>query len=408
MLIALFSSNVFALDIESNQTRKSLITVQNFDNDKGLHCSRIISMNFADGIFLSQDTLLTLNNLFQPLRASNMYGRNQTFIYKNRYLLTLDGLIIDLKLRKVIHNDKGMRFYHYQGDTVVLRKYIDDKINFYIVDLVDYSFEKDVDSTYQILEGDMSPDTTYSAEIVPKYSNQRFLSKADIFINFKDARRKLIAENINPYVESVPLPSYCWPKVEGLWFDNDNFVFADYSKSEKVYKGTLDNSDVLSSTDTSLLKIQIFRYTVSEGCTNLIYEIDSVHAGISPFGFYPSDYSEVLYFETGQRLYIVDTAAPVPGYKGDQYFGHDFYGNYESIDKTKFRVIYYQDQEIGTFSGWFQHISTTENHIAYTFTIHPKGRGIVRGINVWNSLSNQQYTIEIAGSFEIIGWIDSY
>ncbi|MBK6835235.1 MAG: hypothetical protein IPG89_13565 [Bacteroidetes bacterium] len=117
LLIILLFSALFAFDGFSQSNKYSLIVTQyQLTNPKAL-MQDIYRYNFENGEFKGKEKLLTVtgkDNAKDLIRA-DVEG---SFIFKNRWLITGIGNIIDLQTKQVVSGDKAT-FIKESGDSLI-------------------------------------------------------------------------------------------------------------------------------------------------------------------------------------------------------------------------------------------------------------------------------------------------
>ncbi|HEX8516324.1 MAG TPA: hypothetical protein VF868_09010 [Bacteroidia bacterium] len=352
------------------QGKVSLILAEYDDNASANHLQHIVSYAFINGAMASREILLSVPTQKPGVKGNYIrfdIGRNR--IYRNRYIITGIGNVIDLKNKKVLLEEKD-EFVSFSGDSVIF--YTNDIFKGKYYSVFDLKTEK-----YQKVENaNFNPRPRPSVEVdetaTPFVINAYAASgKKETLV--KDAgygeAQPLIGDNVKR-------------KFPVFWIDNKSFLYANFSNdqhSAAIY---------LVGTDKTIEKIAV------------IDEIPATAANTS-FEFDPA--GNVIY-TCGKGRFLVD----IKKKKADPVL-YETVGNsflIESVENPKYgRTIKYENAEIGKKWCRFDNAATVNGHGAFQTEMVIGGDRYPQGVAVWNSVTKKWTSLEVSSLANIIGWL---
>ncbi len=364
--------------------RASLI-VANIDDSgsEGDRTQHLIKYDFAKGELVSTETIVT--NPGGQLR----FNCEKSQVYRNRYIITDFGDIVDITTRQFIHRGGSgsayTRLLSLEGDYVFIHQPQTDE--YYYYDLAKQEYRELEDPGKWSLPGLLSPDGTLSVS-----SNR---NEGQVWLHYINGEMEMLGAGF--YVEYSPLASSL-SGVPLMWLDNER-VLTQKSNGEIVIV-TVDGSmvpvvnidlsdlDSAPSGSTGALHAPFYR----DFNANIIYTISL----IGPEGKFRDNRFVIDVENESYSMYDPEWIA----------LGHKFeYSSREGIT-----VIRYDGYEIGQqqyFTDGYE--QTIEGHIAITRQESPVL--YPTSIRVWSSANGKWTTMDFEFPIwitysSIIGWIE--
>lgn len=341
----------------------SLLVAQISGDDTPTDSTHLVNYNFINGDLSSIDTIV-ISKLFNDIASFES-------IYKDRYLINIQGQVIDLKTQKIIKEETD-DFIMARGDTLIFdgNAYCDEEC-YTELNLKTKKYQV-VDNDFFILKDDLhSPNYKYSIssnnrkgyfgnEIILKHRNQ------EESVIVEDAGLGTPLKNVSAYEQAVPL----------YWFDSETFLFAYFFSFA-----------------------QIRMVNIIDGSNQVITRIDSIPSSTLNAYFYEDSTGEIV-FSCEKGKYRIDLKES----KHEKYqrikLQHDF--SQEAEPDSLGAEIFYLNESLGKL--WHRRPKTIENHIAVEYGETGSNLGYPAGIKVWNATSKDWTTINIPALFEVVGW----
>lgn len=357
-------------EFSTAQKKTSLIVAEYDDNASVNHLQHIINYNFVDGVLAGKDELLSIPTQKAGVKGNYVrfdIGKNK--IYRDRYIVTGIGNIIDLTNKKVILEEKD-DLVAFSGDSVIF--HTDDifKGKYYSVfNLKTEKYQKVEDANYNPLpRPSVEVDETISPFAINAYAAN---GKKEILV--KDAgygeAQPLIGDNVK---RKFPI----------FWLDNKYFLYANFTNNQhkaSIYKVGTDKS------------------------TELIGEIDEIPATAAST-FFEFDVQGNVIYSCGKGRFLVDVKKKKVELVLFETVGNNFF--IESAENAKYgRIIRYEGTEIGKKWCRFDNAETTPGYVALQTDMVVGTERYPQGVAVWNSASKKWSNLDISSLANIIGWV---
>lgn len=365
LLIILLFSAVFAFDGFSQSTKYSLIVTQyQLINPKAL-MQDIYRYNFENGEFKGKEKLLTVTGKdgAKDLIRADVEG---SFVFKNRWLVTGIGNIIDLQTKQVVFSDKAT-FIKESNDSLIF--YTNDvfKGKFYSVFNAKTGKLTEVKSIMfsAILAQDIEIDYSTSNRAIWLYPPNK-----DKILLVIDAG---FGEEIINSKKTSQIPVY--------WLDKNNFIFPYYNVSKNeatIFKVNTDKTQTKIGVIKDIPKSHINSFFAKDGDGNLEYVCGK---GKYYLEVKNAKISEVIFEHEGSGYDVESKIQP---------YGH---------------AIKYNKADIGKYQCDIKNIRTCKFAIAVDNKIKIGAEVYPQGIAVWNNITKKWKSIDAEEVAAIAGWI---
>jgi hypothetical protein len=361
LLICFF---VFDLCFSLGPEKVSLVVVQMDPKSSVNHLQHLVSYQFVDGKNVSKDTLLSIPTTRKDVKGSYVrfdIGVNR--IYRDRYIVTGIGNIIDIKNKKLLLDQKD-QFVRFSGDSVIF--YTNDifKGKYYSVyDLKKETYTKIESLVYKAILGG-SIEVDYSAK------------PYKIWLYDINDKRELLVEDAG----DVDVKGKNQNLVPYFWISENSFIYAKTSASSgtSIYKISTDKKEELIG---KLEPVQDFAnagfYIDEEGTICFVspkarYKVDITKKAISKIAFIPA----------GNKFYVELDENPQLG-----------------------RRIKDNDREVGKYYCNYSNVKTTDKLLALSYEMAVFNERFPQGVMLWNRDLNTWKKLDIPDVSSIIGWI---
>jgi hypothetical protein len=317
----------------------------------------LVRYQFQNGVMVSRDVILSA-----PVKQIS-YNLGENHIYRNRYVITNWGDIIDIQNKKQIHNGEG-EYVATEGDRIFHHLNNTNVKGYFYYDLKTNRYARLRGPTRWALPGTLSPDQTKSVEG----------HNDEIWLHSLKQKKRLLGSGFT--VQAVMEVSFmARPPV--FWLDNDRIL--SQRKNGEIVVVQLDGSV------TPIVKIPITERNYSE-----------------PDFFRDRD-GRVIYACCGASFVInVDEKSYAPHEWSTLGFGFDV----ESETNPSYgHVIRYKGKEIGKLWASLWGATTNNGYVAFLYGDVGSNLGYPKGIKVWSSANGEWTTIDPKWVTRIIGWI---
>jgi hypothetical protein len=347
------------------------LLVAEYDADASVnHLQYLIKYVFIDGAKVSREEIIAIPTQKEGIKGNYVrfdIGKNK--IYRNRYVVTSIGNIIDIKNKKLLL-DQQATFIAFAGDSVIF--HTDDifKGNYYSI----YNLKTE---KYQKVEN-----PNYNPSPVPDIEVDD-ISKPFI-INFYDINEKqnVLVKDAG-YGEAQPIiGDKAKRKLPLFWIDKRNFIYANFAKTQKVL---------------SLYKVGI------DKSVEKIADIDSVPA-TTQNTFFEYDANDNIVYSCGKGRFIIDLKKKKANKIIYENIGNDFF--VESVENINYgRKIKFGDIEIGKKWCRFDNAQTTKGYAAFQNDMVVGTERYSQGVAVWNNIAKKWTTLKVFELANIVGWV---
>lgn len=367
--------------------RKNSILVAEYQkNDEGIgNYTHLVSYNFIDGELTSKDTILSAPTSKGQYQGSYVrYDLGHNFIYKNRYVISGIGNVIDVQTKSLVMEESD-DLIELRGDSIIFhRNNIITGTGYLICDLKsrNYGFVKN--KGFLKSKGIHSPNHLLGLEI----DKSEFPYK---IVLYDKRNRQDIMVNDCGYGTNLSSYASTRPNIPLFWLDNQHFLYASYS-----YSGY--RSDSIKSTVT------INKVSIDKKSSEIVAKIDSVPPAISRSSF-SLDPDKTIIFHCAKGQFEINTDKKQASLYKRSSIGNNFSIENNRNDKYG-RIIIYKDKEIGRIWCDSYNAKTTSGFIGVEYGEFGSNLGYPRGVKVWNNYTKDWLEIKIPWIAGIIGWIE--
>lgn len=368
LIIAVFALSAFSFLWIQKDVKQDLIVVHVDGSSKTQFKQVLYAYHFLNGSFTGRDELLSVQGKKEG-KDYIRFDRGHNMIYKNRYLITGIGNIIDLQEKKVLFDGKA-KLMRCSNDSAIF--YTDDifKGRFYSV----YNFSN---NTYGEVK-ELLFKTKYGRDVEFDKSTKPFKL---LYFPAGKPRVQLLSDagygQVNEKDSYVPDPPM-------VWIDNDNFMFSHFNAGNTEVQFYKVNVDTKKSERIGSLDIT--------GETGLA-EIQSLN-------------SDQVMFKLGNKYVFIDMESgtiseqeytkPVNGFsficKPDPKVGHTIklYGN-----------------EIGKYHFDSQNFVAGSNIAGFVREMKIGQESYQQGLMVWNATRKKWEAVDAEEVLALIGWVNN-
>lgn len=348
---------VLVSSVNAAERTYSLLLAEYGKNSDGDQTQTLVRYRFKDGTMVAKDSILTTKT--SDLRYD--LGRNQ--IYKDRYVITRWGDVIDLTTRQMLFKSEGTLVGIDKSlDAVVVRVDRDNDKGIYAFDLSSRQYKLIETSSFWAMPGTVSPNGQLSASG----------DNAEIWLHRPHGKKILLGSDFSRQgtmqCSSMAAPTFIWIDDKHLLTQrgNGHLVIVDVGgKTEPLV--TIPNVDPLA-------------------CGPELRR----------------DAENQIYYEGAQKAWRIDVAKRAFEPYLWEARGNGFDMGYQE-DASYGRVIRYRNAEIGRW--WCNAAVTAPGHIAVEFGPVGSNLGYPEGVKVWSAENSLWTTIKPDWLVAIVGWI---
>jgi hypothetical protein len=334
----------------------------------------LMGFHFAAGSFSGGEKIVSVKTQKADDKNPNAsyirFDLGYNFVYKNQYVVTGIGNIIDAKNKKVLLDQKD-QFVKFSGDSVIY--YINDifRGKFYkVYDLQKQSYSQVNSLLYKAIPGkDLEVD--YSSRLLK------------IWMYPANAAKILLVKDAG-YGEDMAARKDKDLKVPIYWLDDNNFVYPNYSAQQNfctIYKVNVDKSAEVIGTISDIPSVAFNSY------------------------FYKNTGGDIVY-ACGKGTFTVDVKKKKTIQQPFEPLGNNFSVSTDE-DATKGRIIKYKDYEIGRYFCDIRNIKTCGNMIALNYDIQLNGERYPQGVTYWSFTAQKWKELPIDGDVaSVVGFIE--
>lgn len=384
----LFIIGILSIAFGCGQTprQNALLVAELQKNYEGTgNYTHLVSYNFINGKLASKDTILSA-----PIsRGKNTgpyvrYGLGRNFVYKNRYVISGVGNIIDVKTNSLVMEESD-KLIETRGDSIIFHRNNSRTGTGYLVcDLKKRTYGFVKDKNFMNVKGIHSPNHQWGLEF--DYSE----NPCKLVLYNKQNKQEIIMNNCGTGTLLSPLAS-TFMSVPIHWTDNQNFLYANYNPSGM-------------GTENIAATVKIYKTNIESKDSELITKIDSVPPALSNSNF-STDHSGKIIFHCAKGLFEIDLDKKQTTLKNMVSVNNFFSIEYKRKDKYG-RIISFQGKEIGQSWCKFYNAQSTTGFIGIEYGDAGSNLGYPKGVRVWNNITENWTDIEISSLSSIIGWIE--
>lgn len=357
----------FGTSFAQNGDTESLIVVQ-YDQEEGPDLKQsIYRYDFNKDIFSGKEKLLTVEGKKGGIDYIR-FDLGENTLYKNRYLISGYGNIIDLTDRKVIYDGNGKVVYC-ANDSVVY--FVNDPFDgkyYTLFNLKTNTYSEIKSKTYKALPGqEVEFDRTKSP-----YKLIYFPEKKPKEILMEDAGHGGVNTGSSYKIGGAPI----------YWVDNEVFLFPNVK---------------VTNLEGSIVKYDLKTRTAKE-----IGNFSST-SNLSPGYKLVKGKSSFVEFYFKDRLYLINPIKDVMLLTGFKEFDAGF--SVEMIAKQNGRGVWLKGKEVGRNHFELKSFKSSDNYAALLKEVFFGDESLQQGLVVYHVGTNKWEDISAEKVVAVIGWI---
>jgi len=344
--------------------KQSLIVVHVDPASKSEFKQKIYSYHFLNGHYTGRDELLAVSGK----KDGKDYIRTDigtNTLYKDRYLITGIGNIIDLKEKKILFDGRAA-LIKCSNDSAIY--YTNDafKGKFYSV----YNFKTNLYGEVKnlLFKAKIGQDIEFDKSISPFKINFYPQNKPKIEL-VKDAGYGQKAGNKTP-------DPVLW------WIDNSNFVYANFNKE---------------NTEVSFYKITV------ESKSSVLIGKAVIKPEVQPASLLKAEGKQAIMLLGSKQIFIDAGANAVT----DLQFSKPSDGfSYECKDNSYGHIVKLNDKETGKFHFQLKNFKTGNNIAALVKELIMGEESYQQGMSVWNTSKQAWDKVDSEDVLTLAGWVN--
>ena len=326
----------------------------------GRSCEKynLLRFRFRNGVLVSKDLILTTD--YTQVR----YDLGNNHIYRNRYVITNWGDVVDIQDKKLLHDGRG-EYVAAEGDLIVQHESGTDFRGHSYYDLKQNRYRRFVVPIKWDLPGLLAPDQMKS---VDGEMGDR------IWLHHFNQEKKLL----------------------GSGFRVDQALESSFIGRPPVF--WLDNTRILTQRDNGEI---------------VVLQLDGTIRPIVKIPITTPNYSQPYFFRDpgGRIIYRCCSRTFVINVEEKSYTPHEWttlgfgFDAQTETDPSYGHVIRYQGKEVGRLWASVWGAPAIDGYVAFEYGEVGSNLGYPKGIQVWSSANSKWTIIENKRSPRIIGWI---
>jgi hypothetical protein len=370
-IILLFLPVIFSGSFTPEQKKVSLLIAE-YDGNAGVnHLQHLVRYVYTDGILTSREVVISLPSQKKDVKGDYVrfdIGKNR--IYRNRYVVTGIGNVIDIKSKKLLVEERG-DFVAFNGDSIIFHTNDIFKGKYFsVLNLKTEQYQKVENPNYNPLP---RPDVEVDETIKPFNITAYYITgKKDVLV--RDAG----------YGEAQPLIGDDVKRnFQIFWLDNSSFLYSNFAKNQQ--------------------SVTIYKVGLNK-VVEKIATIAEVPATAENAHFEFIDNNEIL-FSCGKGRFIIDLKKKLATKIDYEAIGNNFF--VEADENPKYgRVVRYGENEIGKKWCRIDNVKTTKDFAAFQIDLVMGKEHFPQGVAVWNAAAKKWNTLDISSVADIVGWVE--
>lgn len=374
----IFSILIFGFSLFKNQNaggKLALLIAVHDAQASTTMTQHLYAYHFADGKYVNNEKLVSvkIQKEENKKQVSNVrFDLGTNLVYKNRYVVTGIGNIIDAKNKKVLLDEKD-QFIKFSGDSVVY--FVNDifRGKFYkVYNLKTESYSEVKDLLYKAVLG-KDVEVDYSLKLLKIYLYPPNAPKITLV---NDAG---YGEDYSQVTEkkSYHLPVY--------WIDNSNFVYPNYSQKKDF--------------------CTIYKVNTDSKSTEVIGTIEAIPS-MKTFSYFYKDLEGNLVYNCGKGNYVLDLKKKKLTQMLFESLGNSFSISVDE-DPKKGRTIRFKDGEIGKYFCEIKNVKTGNAIIAISYDMMVNGERYYQGVMYWEPVLRKWKEIPVLNDVaSIVGFVE--
>lgn len=353
------------------QKKTSILIAEYDENAASNNMQHLVRYNFVNGVLSGHETVISV-----PTKKAGTSGDHVRFdigkntIYKNRYVITGIGNVIDVQTKKLLVAERG-ELIACSGDSIIFHTNDIFKGKYYsVLNIKTEKYAKVENANFNPVQ---RPDVEIDETVKPFTITAYYINgKKDLLV--KDAGygqpQPLVGDDVKR-------------KMQLFWLDRSFFLYANYDKSQQnisIYKVGLDKS------------------------IEKIGDIPEVPA-TSPNDFFELTANSEIQYSCSKGKFLIDTKKKLVTKILFEMIGNSF--SVESDENSKYgRSIKFESTEIGKKWCKTDNSKTINGYGAFQNDMVIGPERYPQGVVVWNNITKKWITLEVNSLEEIVGWIE--
>jgi hypothetical protein len=318
---------------------------------------KLVRFRFRNGVLMSKDLILSTDI------SLARYDLGKNHVYRNRYVITNWGDIVDIRNKRLLHDGQG-KFVAAEGDRVIQHVAGINVEGYFYYDLKTDQYRRLLGPTKWALPGVLSPDQSKSVEG----------GSDNIWLHSLIQNKKLLGSGF--FIQQAMEASFM-PKAPVFWLDNTR-VLSQRNNGEIVVVQ-------LDGTVTPIVKFPVTGPNYTD-----------------PYFFRDRD-DRIIYVCSGQSFVI---NVEEKSYTPHEWItlGSGFYAE-TKVNPSYGHVIRYEENEIGRLWASVWRAPATDGYVAFEYGEVGSNLGYPKGIQVWSTANGKWTVIDTKRVSRIIGWV---
>lgn len=382
-LLSITLSLLFINCFGQTKQQKLIAAEYRIDSPRVGNFTYLVSYNFTDGLLISKDTILGVGTNKEGVAGSYVrYDLGKNFIYKNRYVISGIGNVIDIKTKSLVMEESD-DFISANGDTLIFhRDNIFTGTGYLMLELKT--------KKYQFINQDKidkDKDRRSSPDNVHFLSIDQTKIPYKIWLHSSDDKKRIVVNDAG-HGPNIMYSSQ-FPTIETYWLDKNSFLYG-------VHETKFD------SEKKDYSKVTIRKLDINTNSDRVFFVLDSISNGKTNGKFFTDKIGQLIYRSSGWSYHLVDTVNHLLRVYPFYELGFGFStANKSDQDGT---VLRYNNTEIGKI--WCSNDVVGGGVIAVEFGDKGSNLAYPKGIMTWSKQTNKWTTINIPWLSNIIGWLD--
>jgi hypothetical protein len=374
---------------QTKKYQKLIVAEFRIDTPRVGHFTYLVSYNFEDGYLLSKDTILGAET-FKTNKDSSFtrhvrfeFGGN--FIYKNKYVVSGTGNVIDIEKRKLLI-ESGDEFITATGDSILFhRANIFTGTGFLLLNLKNgnYDFINHEELNKEKKERS-SPDKKHYLSI----DKSKIPYKIDLHPSSGVKKTVVFDAGNGPNITSGSFR----PTVETYWINNYTFLYSVHKLGKIMDSSQIDTTRFFRS--KYFHDIRIHEFNISSMTDKIYAEFIDIKQGDANDKFFEDKIGQLIYRTTGWNYYLLDTLQK----KFIDYQYHELGSNFSIAingNQDGYPIRYY-NEIIGS-------MPQSRKVVGDGIMAVEKGESEIR---IWSNKTKEWSSIKIPWISSLVGWID--
>jgi hypothetical protein len=355
-----------------SQQTSSLLIAEYDENGAENKIQHLVKYSFKNGELIERVPIVSVKIIDEKTQKNYVrFDVGTNHIYRNRYIITGIGNIIDIKNKKILH-DLQEPFVACMGDSVLF--YTNDIFKGKYYSIYNLKTEK----YFKVENPNFKPFGNSEVEF-DVFTQPFTISKYDI-----SGRKTVLVSDAGYGEANLKDPTKAKQIPPIYWLDKNKtaFVYANYSKTHK---------------SATLYKVGL------DGKPEKIGVIDSIPM-VAANSFFKAGVDGNIIYSCGKGRYLVDVQNKKLEKITFENAGYGF--TIESKENQEYgRIIKYNNTEIVKKWCRFDNAQTTTDYIAIENEMHVNGERFPQGVAVWYNPTAKWKKLKLFELASIVGWI---